>query len=69
MTNTVFSILGIIGVFVILVGFIVYAINTNQIIRSQEKEIAKLKTALKRQEQKEPLYIVQDGRNAKFGGF
>lgn len=69
MADTTFAILGFIGVLVILIGFILYAVNTNRIIKSQEKEITKLKKQLRQQEQKEPLYIVQDGRHPKFGGF
>jgi len=69
MTDVIFTVFCFIVVLVILLGFIIYAATTNRIIKEQEREIVKLKTTLKRQEQKEPLYIVQDGRHPKFGGF
>lgn len=69
MNNPIFPILGFIAILIILLGFIIYSINTNKIIREQEKEIARLKTTIKRYEHKEPLYIVQDGRKPKFGDF
>lgn len=69
MYNTALIILSIIAVVIVTISFICYGITTNQIIREQEKEIARLNTQLKRERQRETLYIVQDGKNPKFGGF
>ena len=62
-------ILGLVLTIVITLVFIGYSVTTNKIIRSQEKEIARLQTQLKRERQKEPLTIIQDGKNPKFGDF
>lgn len=67
--TSLLTILGLVAVVIIAIGFILYAIMTNRIIREQEKEIASLKTKLKREKQKEPLYIIKDGKNPEFGGF
>lgn len=69
MNDTIITILGLCTVVIIVIGFIGYTINTNRIIKEQEKEIAQLKTTIKRYEQKEPLYIIKDGKNPEFGGF
>ena len=50
-------------------GLTAYIVTLNREVKEQEKEIARLKTALKREKRKEPLYIIQDGKNPKFGGF
>lgn len=67
-----FTILGTIAVVIIAIGFVCYAVTTNTIIKEQEKELAHLRTKLKREQQKEgreTLYIIQDGKNPKFGDF
>lgn len=69
MQSTTFIILGLIALIVVVLGFIGYALTTGKIIREQEKEIANLKRQLKREKQKEPLYIERDGKNPMFGGF
>lgn len=69
MTNSILPIFGLIATIAILIGFILYSINTTKIIREQEKEITKLKSLLKKQEERETLYIIKDGRNPEFGGF
>lgn len=69
MYNTTIIVLGIIAIVIVIVAFICYGITTNRIIREQEKEIARLETQLRREKQRETLYIIQDGKNPKFGGF
>ena len=69
MNDTVLVVLGIFSIVVILSGFAGYMVNTNKIIKEQEKEIAQLRTALKRHEQRETLYIIKDGRKPQFGEF
>lgn len=61
--------IGLCGCVGLLIVFILYARTTQKLLRDQEKEIARLTTQLKREMQKEPLYIIQDGRNPKFGEF
>lgn len=63
------TILCLILVILIVIAFIGYSIITNKIIQGQEKEIAQLQTQIKRMEQREPLEILADGRNPKFGDF
>lgn len=53
----------------ILVLFVLYALSTRKTIREQEQEIARLRSQLKREKQRKPLQIVQDGRKPKFGDF
>ena len=69
MHNTVFVILGAIALLIIFAGFIAYAINTTRIIKEQEKEIAHLRTSIKRYKQRGTLYIEKNGRIPDFGDF
>ena len=50
-------------------GVVAYAITLRKELKAKTKEVARLRTMLKREQQKEPLCIVQDGRHPKFGGF
>lgn len=63
------TIIGLVFTIFVTVGFIIHSVITDRIIKNQEKEIARLTTQLKRERQKEPLCIIQDGRNPKFGDF
>ena len=63
------AVIGLVLIILITLAFIGYSAATNRIIRSQEKEIARLQTQLKRERRKEPLTIIQDGKNPKFGDF
>ena len=49
--------------------FFGYKATTNKIIKEQEKEIARLRTQLKREKQRETLQVISNGKNPKFGGF
>ena len=69
--NTIFTILGIIMVLVIAVGFIGYAIITNNIIKSQEKELAEFRRELRHPEKVATKTPIPANRTdtIKFGGF
>ena len=66
---TILEILCLILCVMIILAFIAYSITTSKIIKGQEKEIASLKTALKRERQREKVQIVYDGKKPKFGDF
>ena len=69
MSNSFIIVLSIVILILVIFSFIGYMFVTNKIIREQEKEIAGLKTQLKRERQRERLQVVTDGRHPKFGGF
>ena len=49
--------------------FFGYKSTTNKIIKEQEREIANLRTQLKREKQRETLQVISNGKNPKFGDF
>lgn len=69
MTNTTLVICCVVALVIVIIGFIGYSIYTSHIIKDQEREIAKLKTTIKRYEQRGTVYIERDGKNPQFGGF
>lgn len=68
MSDTFLHTLFFIALFVIAVGFIGYAVTTSKIIKEQEKEIAKLQTALKRREQQATVSEIKHS-TLDFGNF
>lgn len=67
--STPLTILIVVSIIIIFIGFIIYSINTTKIIKSQEKEIAQLRTTIKRKEQYEMRYINGKGKIPDFGKF
>lgn len=62
-------ILGLVALILVILGFIGYTIVTNNIIREQEREIAELRTQLKRQHYKKAIPLGQGSKKPKFGDF
>ena len=69
MNNTVIITLCLIVLCILTISLIGYMITTTSIIREQEKEIAQLKTALKRAEQKPERLSDIRRKYPQFGDF
>lgn len=68
MNDTVIITLGLVTLVLIGGAFIAYMFNTNRIIREQEKEIARLQTALRRKEKPTTISEIKQ-KHPEFGGF
>lgn len=69
MNNATVIVLCLIVVLVIIVSFVGYMITTNRIIKEQERDIARLQTALKRTENRPETLSDIRRKYPQFGDF